>query len=134
MAVEAARIPGAPRYANESDLAALRANERSLRFAVEVMDVEPGRPNVIGRLPGIGTGRTLLYNGHSDTSPRVDGWTRDPFRGETCGTRRASNRPAFARLIEEHLIAPSRTDAAGDFNSTARSRACSSWSAIGTRR
>jgi acetylornithine deacetylase len=83
MAVEAARIPSARPYANEADLAELWAQElRTLGFAVEMMEVEPGRPNVVGRLVGTGGGRSVLYNGHSDTSPPVDGWTRDPFGGE----------------------------------------------------
>ncbi|HEX6699450.1 MAG TPA: M20/M25/M40 family metallo-hydrolase [Gaiellaceae bacterium] len=35
--------------------------------AVEIDEVAPGRPNVVGRVRGSGTGRTLLLNGHLDT-------------------------------------------------------------------
>jgi len=43
-----------------------------------------GRPNVAGRRPGAGTGKSLLMNAHIDTVP-IDtpaSWTRDPFSGE----------------------------------------------------
>jgi len=32
-----------------------------------LMDVEPGRPNVVARRPGRGGGRSLLLNAHLDT-------------------------------------------------------------------
>ena len=40
-------------------------------FDVTVEDVEPGRPNVYARIKGRGRhgGRTLLFNGHTDTIP-----------------------------------------------------------------
>jgi acetylornithine deacetylase len=40
-----------------------------------------GRPNVVGRLPGVGGGRSLALNGHVDVvSPEpVDAWTVDPW-------------------------------------------------------
>ncbi len=40
-----------------------------------------GRPNVVGRLPGTGGGRSLALNGHVDVvSPEpVDAWTVDPW-------------------------------------------------------
>jgi acetylornithine deacetylase len=34
---------------------------------VELEEVEPGRPNLVARLPGIGGGRSLCLNAHSDT-------------------------------------------------------------------
>ena len=51
---------------------------------VEVVEVEPGRPNVLARLRGTGGGPTLCLNAHSDTvgyeswpdealEPRIDG-------------------------------------------------------------
>jgi len=51
---------------------------------VEVVEVEPGRPNVLARLRGTGGGPTLCLNAHSDTvgyagwqadalTPRIDG-------------------------------------------------------------
>ena len=34
---------------------------------VDVWDAEPGRPNVVGVLPGTGDGRSLMLNAHTDT-------------------------------------------------------------------
>jgi acetylornithine deacetylase/succinyl-diaminopimelate desuccinylase-like protein len=38
-----------------------------LGVEVELEEVEPGRPNLIARLPGTGGGRSLCLNAHSDT-------------------------------------------------------------------
>lgn len=56
---------------------------REIGLEVTVDEVVPGRPNVVGRLPGSGGGRSLLLNGHLDTvgsgsmqrpfEPRVEG-------------------------------------------------------------
>jgi succinyl-diaminopimelate desuccinylase len=45
----------------------------------DLQEVEPGRPNVYGRLVGAAPGRKLHFNGHTDTVPVVDGWELDPF-------------------------------------------------------
>ena len=44
-----------------------------------LQEVVPGRPNVIGRLPGRGEGRTLVFNAHLDTVS-VEGMD-NPFSG-----------------------------------------------------
>ena len=49
----------------------------ALGFDVEMVDVEPGRPNVIGRRRGSSDGPKLLLAGHLDTVG-VDGYA-DPF-------------------------------------------------------
>src|ERR1700736_6022185 len=51
-------------------------------WGLEVIDHElaPGRPNAIGILRGSGGGRTLLFNGHTDTVS-VAGMG-EPFSGE----------------------------------------------------
>lgn len=41
---------------------------RAAGMETRVIDVEPGRPNVVGRIPGNGTGPTLLLVGHMDTT------------------------------------------------------------------
>ncbi len=43
-----------------------------------------GRPNVVGLFRGTGGGRSLIFNGHSDTVTvePLDKWTRDPFGAE----------------------------------------------------
>ncbi|MBO1324441.1 M20 family metallopeptidase [Acetobacter sp. TBRC 12305] len=38
------------------------------------------RYNAIGRLKGVGGGKSLLFNGHLDTNPVTEGWTVDPWR------------------------------------------------------
>lgn len=45
----------------------------------KVEEVAPHRPNVIGRLPGSGGGKTLIFNAHLDTVT-VEGM-EDPFSG-----------------------------------------------------
>ena len=47
------------------------------------------RPNVAGRWPGVGGGRSLILNAHVDTtSPEpVELWSRDPWGGEIDGNR-----------------------------------------------
>lgn len=54
-----------------------------------LQEVAPGRPNVIGRLPGSGEGRTLVLNAHLDTVS-VQGMD-DPFSG------RVANGKLFGR-------------------------------------
>ncbi|MCA9973299.1 MAG: ArgE/DapE family deacylase [Anaerolineales bacterium] len=70
----------------EAEIAAYTAAAlRDLGLEVTLYDVEPGRPNVVGRLRGSGQGsgrashgRSLLLNAHMDTVG-VDGMTIDPF-------------------------------------------------------
>jgi acetylornithine deacetylase len=40
---------------------------RQLGLAVEIQDVAPGRPNVVGTLKGRAAGRSLMFCGHIDT-------------------------------------------------------------------
>lgn len=54
---------------------------RELGFAVEIEEVEPGRPNLyawVGDVEGPG----LLLLAHTDTVPVGSGWTRSPTGGE----------------------------------------------------
>ncbi len=48
-----------------------------------------GRPNVIGRRPGLGGGRSILLNAHIDTVEAGDptAWAEDPFSGAIRGGR-----------------------------------------------
>jgi acetylornithine deacetylase len=58
-------VPGA---AGEGAIAAAIAAElRSIGLDVEVEEVSPGRPNVVGVLEGRAPGRTLMFCGHTDT-------------------------------------------------------------------
>jgi acetylornithine deacetylase len=58
-------VPGA---AGEAGVARAIADEmRGFGLDVEVQEIAPGRPNVIGLLEGRGKGRTLMFCGHTDT-------------------------------------------------------------------
>ena len=57
-----------PDGAGEGDIARFIAGWLApLGVEVELEEVEPGRPNLIARLPGSGGGRSLCLNAHSDT-------------------------------------------------------------------
>lgn len=75
----------APGGAGEADVAALCAGWlEGWGLPVEVVEVAPGRTNVVARLDG--DGPTLLLNGHLDTVG-VEGMTVDPFAAEVRGGR-----------------------------------------------
>ncbi|MHA2392249.1 MAG: ArgE/DapE family deacylase [Promethearchaeota archaeon] len=58
-------VPGAP---GESEIANYLANYmENLGMEVSLDEVQPGRVNAVGVLKGVGGGKTLLLNGHSDT-------------------------------------------------------------------
>ncbi len=59
----------------------LVADMQGLGLDARLQEVEPGRFNAIGVLPGTGGGRSLMLNGHIDTNPVGIGWTVDPFSG-----------------------------------------------------
>lgn len=46
----------------------VRARCEALGLTTALQEVEPGRPNVVGTLPGAGGAPTLMFNGHMDTS------------------------------------------------------------------
>jgi len=68
-------VPGAR---GEADVARRVADElRASGLAVEITDVAPGRPNIVGVLDGRASGRSLMLCGHTDTVG-VSGM-REPF-------------------------------------------------------
>jgi acetylornithine deacetylase len=73
-----------PSYAGEEAKVAefLAGKLEQLGLEVTMMEVAPGRPNVIGRLRGSGGGRSCILNGHMDHNMVGEGWTKDPFGGE----------------------------------------------------
>jgi succinyl-diaminopimelate desuccinylase len=76
--------PGQP-DANERAVAAhVEQWMRKERFEVEVHEVAPGRPNVLGILGERDSGPTLLLGGHTDVVTEGDAalWTRAPFGGD----------------------------------------------------
>ena len=50
-------------------------------FTVDLVEVTPGRPNVLARIGGGHGGRSLILNGHLDTVG-VAGMTHDPYAAE----------------------------------------------------
>jgi acetylornithine deacetylase len=53
----------------------------------ELQEVDPGRFQVIARLPGTGGGKSLMLNGHLDIDPIPGGWVRDPYTPSIEGDR-----------------------------------------------
>ena len=69
-------VPGA---AGEAEIAEyLKEWLISLGLQTKLIEVEPGRPNVVGVLKGTGGGKSLMLNGHMDTVG-ADYMTIDPF-------------------------------------------------------
>ncbi len=52
---------------------------------VELREVEPGRPNLLAKVPG--EGEPILFMGHLDTVPPGSGWHMDPFTPRWEGSR-----------------------------------------------
>jgi acetylornithine deacetylase len=53
----------------------MRSTFEHMGLKVAWQEVEEGRANVVGRLEGVGTGKSLMFNGHMDTSNSG----REPF-------------------------------------------------------
>jgi len=53
---------------------------------IEIVEVEPGRPNILARLRGSGGGPTLCLNAHSDTVG-FEGWPDDALEPRIDGDR-----------------------------------------------
>jgi len=56
---------------------------------VEIIEAEPGRPNVIGRLKGVKKGKKLMFNGHMDVVPYgpLEEWDYPPCSGKIINGR-----------------------------------------------
>jgi succinyl-diaminopimelate desuccinylase len=70
---------------NEEAAAQLVAGRmRSFGWDPQIVEVEPGRPNVIATIDGGRPGPTLLFEGHTDVVTEGDAgtWTVDPFGAE----------------------------------------------------
>jgi len=50
-------------------------------FRTELHDVAPGRPNLVARIGGGGSGRSLMFNGHLDVVG-TEGMVHEPFAAE----------------------------------------------------
>lgn len=71
---------------NEKEVAEYTAKEfEKLGFSVDLYDVGPNRPNVVGKLKGRESNPTLMFNGHLDVVPPGEEslWRTSPFVPET---------------------------------------------------
>ena len=75
--------PGEPGANEQAVAGAVEAWLRRDRFSVEVQEVAPGRPNVIGWLDGAAPGPTLCFEGHTDVVTEGDpsAWRHPPWSG-----------------------------------------------------
>jgi acetylornithine deacetylase len=91
-AVDEARVTGllqrmiqSKSYSNtsgEGELATwLGEDLRAQGLDVEHQEIAPGRLNTLAWLRGVGGGDSLMLNGHIDTNPAGEGWTKDPLGG-----------------------------------------------------
>jgi formylaminopyrimidine deformylase len=81
------RTPNPP-GGNEAEAQAwVAAQMEALGMEVDVWDVLPGRPNVVGRLRGTGGGPTVVLNGHIDVCSDVllHQWTSDAYEAVVDG-------------------------------------------------
>jgi acetylornithine deacetylase len=88
-----------------------------LGLEVDLWDVAAGRPNVVGRLPGVGAGRSLMLLGHLDV---VAPWGPDAFEpvvrdGRMYGRGAADMKCGFAAaVLALEALVESGTRLAGD--------------------
>lgn len=68
---------------DETEIADFTATKlRDLGLDVQLQQVAPRRVNVIGTWRGARNAPSLMYNGHMDTNPAGEGWSRDPLGGD----------------------------------------------------
>jgi succinyl-diaminopimelate desuccinylase len=81
--------PGDPAATEAAVAAHVERWLRAERFSVEVHEVAPGRPNVLGVLGDDHGGPTLLLEGHTDVVTEGDPreWTHPPFGGDVVDGR-----------------------------------------------
>ena len=103
-------VPGAP---GEGPIAAHAARVmESLGMDVEIAEPKPGRPSVIGRRRGSGSGRSLMLNGHLDTVG-VEG-VDDPFSARIEGDRMYGRGTCDMKAgVAAMVVAAERAAAAG---------------------
>jgi succinyl-diaminopimelate desuccinylase len=76
--------PGQPDATEAAVAAHVESWMRAQGFDVEVHEVAPGRPNVLGSIGDPAGGPTLLLEGHTDVVTEGDAslWSRPPFGGD----------------------------------------------------
>lgn len=80
LATGLAQIPSEiPNEGPITDFLATEMRKTGAFDEVNLQDVVPGRPNVIGVVRGSGDGPNILLNGHLDTGAPAGAWKRDPY-------------------------------------------------------
>ena len=92
---------------------------RSFGWTVDVVEVAPGRPNVVAIIEGGGgDGPTLLFEGHTDvvTEGSADTWTVDPYGGDIVDGRLYGRGSADMKSgVAAMIVAARRVQVAGPF-------------------
>ena len=92
---------------------------RSFGWTVDVVEVAPGRPNVVAIIEGGGDdGPTLLFEGHTDvvTEGSADTWTMDPYGGDIVDGRLYGRGSADMKSgVAAMIVAARRVQVAGPF-------------------
>ncbi|WP_230993733.1 M20 family metallopeptidase [Streptomyces endocoffeicus] len=57
----------------------------ALGMETHLVPADGHRVNAVGIWRGSGSGPSLMFNGHLDTNPVTEGWTRDPWGGDVDG-------------------------------------------------
>jgi len=89
----------------EAEVAGFIANWlHDIGAAIQVMEVSPGRQNVVARASRGGGTHTLLLFGHTDTALPTEGWRTDPYRptrdnGRLMGLGAADMKGGLAALM-----------------------------------
>jgi succinyl-diaminopimelate desuccinylase len=91
---------------------------RAIGWQVDVMNLAPGRANVLAVLRN-GEGPTLAFNSHVDVVPAGSGWTSDPFKltsraGNLYGRGACDAKGQVAAMVEAlHLLSNMRRQWSG---------------------
>jgi acetylornithine deacetylase len=73
-----------------------------------------GRPNLVATLKGVGGGRSLLLNGHTDVIPVGEGWSDDPWSATIRNGRIYGRGSADMKSgVASHIVAVELIKAAG---------------------
>ncbi len=92
----------------------LAERARAWGLATRLVDVLPGRPNLIVELPGAGERPAVLLSGHSDTVPPGEApWEHDPFSadlvdGEIWGRGTTDMKAGLAAMLVALAVAGRR--------------------------
>jgi len=110
-----------PNNAAVESVVASRISEimRSFGWIVDVVEVAPGRPNVVAIIEGGGgDGPTLMFEGHTDvvTEGSAETWTVDPYGGDIVDGRLYGRGSADMKSgVAAMIVAARQVQLAGTF-------------------